>query len=176
MDRSRSRLRRVSWWDQPWTSMGSQMRRGSGSSRSCSRRCHQYCQGDMDMLHAIAVTFHHQHLRSRDKCGSEVMPLLSSGRYWLVIQCDRGRIGWRVVIKLTILSMIMACSPSICDSICSLCPSYELPSSYHRPSGKMVFALDNFTSNNVALWSYEKITCISDTLYFHILAGDNLIG
>ena len=45
-----------------------------------------------------------------------------------------------------------------------------------KTSGKMVFALDNFTSNNVALWSYEKITCISDTLYFHILAGDNLLG
>ena len=55
------------------------------------------------------------------------------------------------------------------------------PMHLHRSAGmsalgKMVFALDNFTSNNVALWSYEKITCISDTLYFHILAGDNLIG
>ena len=45
-----------------------------------------------------------------------------------------------------------------------------------RTSGKMGFALDNFTSTKVALWSYGKITCISDTLYFYILAGYNLSG
>ena len=44
------------------------------------------------------------------------------------------------------------------------------------PSGKMGFALDNFTSTKVALWSYGKITCIFDTLYFYILAGYNLSG
>ena len=44
------------------------------------------------------------------------------------------------------------------------------------PSGKMGFALDNFTSTKVALWSYGKNTCISDTLYFYILAGYNLSG
>jgi len=41
-------------------------------------------------------------------------------------------------------------------------------------SGKMVFALDIFTGINVTLWTYERITSISDTLYCYILGGDNL--
>jgi len=38
----------------------------------------------------------------------------------------------------------------------------------------MVFALDIFTGINVTLWTYERITSISDTLYCYILGGDNL--
>jgi len=41
-------------------------------------------------------------------------------------------------------------------------------------SGKMVFALDNFTSINVALWSYGRIESISGILYCYILGGNNL--
>ena len=36
-------------------------------------------------------------------------------------------------------------------------------------SGKMVFALDNFTSTNVTLCSHRRITSTSDTLYCYIL-------
>jgi len=38
----------------------------------------------------------------------------------------------------------------------------------------MVFALDNFTSINVALWSYGRIESISGILYCYILGGNNL--
>jgi len=41
-------------------------------------------------------------------------------------------------------------------------------------SGKMGFALDNFTSINVALWSYGRIESISGILYCYILGGNNL--
>ena len=43
-------------------------------------------------------------------------------------------------------------------------------------SGKMVFALDNFTSTNVTLCRHGRITSISDTLYCYILGGDNVDG
>ena len=53
------------------------------------------------------------------------------------------------------------------------------PLDYCKPrqaSGKMVFALDNFTSTNVTLCRHGRITSISDTLYCYILGGDNVDG
>ena len=38
----------------------------------------------------------------------------------------------------------------------------------------MVFALDNFTSINVTLWSYGRIESISGALYCYILGGSKL--
>ena len=46
--------------------------------------------------------------------------------------------------------------------------------SWTSTSGKMVFALDNFTSINITLWSHERITSISDTLYCYILGSNNV--
>ena len=52
-----------------------------------------------------------------------------------------------------------------------------VPKFLYRPLcslGKMVFALDNFTSINVALWSYGRIESISGILYCYILGGNNV--